>query len=347
MFGSAILDVAIGMIFIYLTLALVVTSLSELIASWLSSRAKNLAAGIQELLNSTPVAGLAKDLFQHPLIRSLCKGTGQPSYIPSRTFALALLDIISPADPSRARTLTDIEAAISKIGNAEVKKALTVLWEEAHHDITAFEEAIEIWFNNCMERVSGWYKRKAQTINVILAVVVTVLANADSIQIAKSLSSDPALRTALVAEAVTFSEQHTAESLSPEAAPPDSATARIRAEQAEQKLKAYRDQIQQLGVPIGWTKQDPNHPDVPDPRSAPTDFWGWVKKFLGLLLTAVAAALGAPFWFDMLNKVMNIRSAGKAPEERPKSPKATQTPPEAGETPREASEREASSGESK
>jgi hypothetical protein len=183
-------------------------------------------------------------------------------------------------------------------------------------------------------------------INVVLAVLVTVLANADSIQIAKSLSSDPALRTALVAQAVTFAEQSTEQTMNPEVAPPDSATARRLADESKQKLQEYRDQIQKLGVPIGWTKPDSTS-DVPDPRSVPDSIGGWVKKFLGLLLTAVAASLGAPFWFDMLNKVMNIRSAGKAPEEKQKAPKVRQTPPEPGETPREASEREDSGDDSK
>jgi hypothetical protein len=347
MFGSAILDVAIGMIFIYLVLALVVTSLSELISSWLKWRAKNLAAGVQRLLNSGPNQGLARDLYNHPLVKSLFKGDNGPSYIPSQTFTLVLLDLISPVDPSRPRTGTEIQAAIEKVPNKEVQTSLKVLWEEAQHEIGAFEESIEIWFNNSMERVSGWYKRKSQVINVVLAALVTTLANADSILIAKSLSSDPALRTALVAEAVSFAEQNTTESLAPEAAPAGSPEARRREEEAQKTLLGYREQIQKLGVPIGWVKADPNQPDAPDSRSVPVDFWGWVKKVLGLLLTAVAASLGAPFWFDMLNKVMNIRSSGKAPEERQKAPKVRQTPPEPGETPREASEREESKSDSK
>jgi hypothetical protein len=153
MFGSAILDVAIGMIFIYLLMALVVTSLSELIASWLKWRAKNLSAGLQKLLNSGPGQGLARDLYNHPLVRSLFKGDNGPSYIPSRTFSLVLLDLISPVDPSRPRTATDIESAIAKVPNKEVQTALKVLWEEARHEVASFEEAIENWFNNQMERV--------------------------------------------------------------------------------------------------------------------------------------------------------------------------------------------------
>ena len=52
-----------------------------------------------------------------------------------------------------------------------------------------------------MDRVAGWYKRKAQTINVILAVLLTIAVNGDSILIVQSLSNNSALREALVAQA--------------------------------------------------------------------------------------------------------------------------------------------------
>jgi hypothetical protein len=305
----------------------------------LKLRAQNLIEGIRTLLAS-PNDGLAKDVYDHPLIKSLSKREIGPSYIPSRTFALALLDVISPAELSGPRSVTDLKTAIGKLPNDHLKRALTVLLEEAQQDIANFEEAVEIWFNNTMERVSG-------IINLVLALVVTVLANADSILIVKALSSEPALRATLVAEAERFAEHNTAESIGPQASPADSEAAKKRAAEAQKKLKRYRDQIQQLGVPIGWTSAVTSPLDPPDPRSVPDDLLGWLKKIIGLLLTAVAVSLGAPFWFDLLNKFTNIRSAGKAPEEKQKSPKQTQTPPEPGETPREASGREESGGGSK
>lgn len=339
MFGSAILDVATGMIFIYLLLALIVTSLSELIAAWLKWRATNLAVGVRNILNGAGDQDFAKKLYEHPLVKSLYKGKKGPSYIPSRTFVLSLLDIICPVDPSGPRALAKVQDAINGLPNGDLKKTLAVLLDEAGHDLKKFEEAIEIWFNNAMERVSGWYKRKSQIITIILAALVTILANADSILIGKSLSSDPALRASVVAEAQKFVEENKATLLTPKEPTADSEEAK-----AKKKLDGYKQQIQNLGVPIGWAQRDPNHPDVQDPRYPPLvnpfDWGGWLKKLLGLLLTAIAVSLGAPFWFDMLNKVINIRSAGKAPEEGQKSPKQTQTPPEPGETPRQASQRE-------
>jgi hypothetical protein len=43
------------------------------------------------------------------------------------------------------------------------------------------------------------------------------------------------------------------------------------------------------------------------------------SKLIGVLLTMFALSLGAPFWFDLLNKIVNLRAAGRAPETKPKS----------------------------
>lgn len=40
-----------------------------------------------------------------------------------------------------------------------------------------------------------------------------------------------------------------------------------------------------------------------------------VSKLLGFILTALAISMGAPFWFDLLKKLVNIRSSGSRPYE--------------------------------
>lgn len=56
--------------------------------------------------------------------------------------------------------------------------------------------------------------------------------------------------------------------------------------------------------PIGWIKEN-----IPDQRDA----WGWLTKIFGCLATGLALSLGAPFWFDVLQKFMNVRGAGVKP----------------------------------
>jgi hypothetical protein len=42
--------------------------------------------------------------------------------------------------------------------------------------------------------------------------------------------------------------------------------------------------------------------------------WFWLTKVLGWFVTGLALSLGAPFWFDLLGKFMNIRGAGPKPD---------------------------------
>lgn len=104
MFGSAVLDTAIGLAFLYLLLSLLVTGINELIEAWLRNRAKDLERGLHELIGGD--GQLLHRVYGHPILFGLFRGvpgesgTQLPSYIPSRSFALALMDLICPARPA-------------------------------------------------------------------------------------------------------------------------------------------------------------------------------------------------------------------------------------------------------
>src|SRR5215510_11965979 len=94
MFGSSILEVAIGLVFIYLLLSLICTAVNEIIASLINRRGENLFEGIISLLNDPSFTGLAQKLYNHGLIDGISQSSRRPSYMASKTFALALLDIL-------------------------------------------------------------------------------------------------------------------------------------------------------------------------------------------------------------------------------------------------------------
>lgn len=120
MFNSTILDVAIGMIFVYLLLSLVCSAANEVIELWLKNRAADLERGLRELLKDPEGKGLVKDLYEHQLINGLFEGeydrkvlskaqrlfgrVNLPSYIPARNFALALMDTILPGKGAAGAT---------------------------------------------------------------------------------------------------------------------------------------------------------------------------------------------------------------------------------------------------
>lgn len=286
MFGMQTLDVAIGLIFVYLVMSLVCTALREFGAAIWNARAKNLEDGIADLLPAL------KDAFYgHALIQSLGENGKKPSYIPAKTFALALLDLVAHG----STTADEIRTSIETIQNDRVRQALLVLFHDASGDLHKFQANVERWFEDAMDRVSAWYKRRTQWILVGLAALIAFGANVDTIRITNALSHDRALRDALVAQAQAYAQQHPNGVQDADAAP-KAVAADVRA-------------INTLGVPLGW------HSVAGAPPMDADDVLG---KILGLLLSTFAISLGAPFWFDMLNKIMTIRAAGDTPNESQK-----------------------------
>ena len=292
MFGSTILDAAIAIVFIYLLVSLVVSAMNELIASVLKLRAKNLFSGIKQLLQEDEPQ-LTSMLYQHPLISSLAKKRGKPSYIPSRTFVLAFLDVIAPVDTG-PRTIDKLQAGINNLPDP-LKKAMTAIFDEAGHDVEQFKSQLEIWFNNTMERIAGWYKRRTQWIQLGFAIGFAVCLNIDSVHMGQTLFAvHSPLRAALVEQAKPFLASH------------------------NDTLEHVTAAISTVSLPVGWAEFRWN-----GLRQSTPDI---LSRLPGWLITALAVSLGAPFWFDLLNKFMNIRGSGKAPEEQPKEPKEVPQP---------------------
>jgi hypothetical protein len=105
------------------------------------------------------------------------------------------------------------------------------------------------------------------------------------------------------------------------------------------QFRAIQANAYALAIPVGWVSKGTSQ-EVKYGQITPTtaDEFGdrFTQHILGWLLTALAATLGAPFWFDTLNRIISIRSSGKAPEERPRPPKEVSMPVEPGQSQREA-----------
>lgn len=234
----------------------------------------------------------------------------------------------------------------------QMRRALIPLVDAAGNDITKVRENIENWFNASMERVSGWYKRRSQITLIILGLFVAITVNVDTITVVKRLSTDKALRESLVAASDAYAKANAAASSAAVTAPAKTtspsessakrATDRQKAceeptsaacqrakdlddackveDSARCKYAINQQQLESLGLPIGWDEKS----------DSKRNFTGWISKdgggglwdqfkwhWLGWLLTALAISLGAPFWFDLLNRFIAIRSAVKPKEKSP------------------------------
>jgi len=319
-----ILDVAIGLSFFYLLLGLICTTVNEMIAAWRGTRAKYLDEGINRLLGGD--AALKKELYQHPLILSMARSdkVDCPSYIPSGKFATALLDILSgPGAPltnvAAVKAGADANAVATK--NDALKGSITALIDRSNNDPDALHFNVAAWFDDGMDRVSGWYKRNAQYNALILAAIVTLAINADTIHVGNVLWTSPTTRAAVVQAAQTRASQARPEEALPMVEYPDphnatASTPKNVPTNPEDALTSGEQQL--LGVLTGWG------PEWEKLGAAwKLSFSAWIAAFLaivwdhllGWVLTAIAVSLGAPFWFDTLNRFVNIRNAGRAPDE--------------------------------
>jgi hypothetical protein len=221
----------------------------------------------------------------------------------------------------------------------DLQKTLLTLFDDAKNDVEKLKENIEVWFNNGMDRVNGWYKRRSQLVITILALVMTVAMNVDAILVFKHLQTYPAASEAIAGQAMQFAKN------SPSPVPGAPVAADETSSLAGQ-FDTVQKKLTDLAIPIGWIQQsadtkvnkenkENNGQVLPDLSVGAIGNLAW-QHALGWLLTALAATLGAPFWFDMLNRVISIRAAGKPPEEEPKPPKAVSVPVEPGQSQQEA-----------
>jgi len=317
LFGSTVLDVAVGLIFVYLLLAIMCTSLNEWISGILNLRGKNLALAIRQLLDRQPTTrnpgsdSLIEAFYNHPLISGMMKSSQHPSYIPARTFATTLMDLVSH-DRQGFFTIESIQAGINDLPEGDVKRTLNALLRSANSDVAQAQKNIENWFNDTMDQVSGWYKRKVQLITAVIALLLAMGMNADTIRIVGTLWHNPELR----AEGIKLAEQRAKQKEGSVA--PSSPAYKFTYEDPNDPFKPKMTAMPPVTQPeqhflsqlVGW-ENAPTWKDL-NPRDGFLILLGW-------LLTAIAVSLGAPFWFDILNKIINIRNAGKSPVEGAKT----------------------------
>lgn len=311
---AMVLEIVIGLTFIFLILSLITTWLQELIATLLKLRSKHLYGIVKNLLDPSaekPKAvkelahewgkygNLVKDklqhnvvkaFYEHPLIRGLRRRSkGLPSYIPSREFSNVIFDLLTKAGTEETPT-TDmfnaIKRGIDNMGNEVSRNALraianaTELAEKnAEKQIALFRKQLANWFDSSMDRASGWYKRNVQIITLIIGLIMAVGFNVDTIAITRDLWQDTRLREKIAIEVEIFLEEKDAK-----------------------KVEETVAKLEDIGLPIGWQTE-----------KLPESAIEYLLKILGWALAALAASQGSHIWFDVLNRLVNMRGTGKKP----------------------------------
>lgn len=248
------------------------------------------------------------------------------------------MDALQELNPPLFKSLSQLSNDVIGIANSpQVVQAVRERFAEAAATLEQTELQVatmrlnaETWFNESMDRLSGWYKRKSQVLAFVIGLVFAITLNVDSIALIDHLWKEPAVRDALVANATEFANQNS-----------EIPTVPADGNGFTNAVDYFNAQFQGLNIPLGWESEiatlEPNQTcriipigqnvvwgfkgnlpanECQKISNVPIDFAGWSVKVLGIIFSAVAAAQGAPFWFDILKKVVNIRGSGANPDEK-------------------------------
>jgi hypothetical protein len=364
MLGLQTLDVIIGLIVVYLLLGLVCTAVNEWLSSMFSFKAKTLWQAVQTMIakgekfnpfsafrflnvnaQTHKDASKVANFYSHPLIDTLSRKNQLPSYISAQTFRTVLLDINKVHIPNKD-DFEMVKASVAAVGDPKLNAILSTFVNAAEgveDKVGHFNAQIETWFEECMDRASGWYKRQIQFITVCFAAAMVILFNVDSVKLTRALWTSAPLRESFVALSKDMVQYENVDDLAKDfkvkreggnavvqravkadfdgqSAATDSASQATDAAVAVAEVaatesfgaakqaaaaKEYQTLKTQLSIPIGWDTENW------------TEIWAYgtqdkimyiLAKFIGLFMSVAAASMGAPFWFNMLKTVSSIKN---------------------------------------
>jgi hypothetical protein len=236
-----------------------------------------------------------------------------PAYISATSFADALIDLLVP-NAGGQTTLDAIDQSLKSLKEelpvgSPLVESLQTLVANANGDIGRFRTSVESWYDNHMDRVSGWYKRRVAKITLAIGAILVLLLNINTLTIGRTLYSSSVIGTAVSSVATKTTS-----------CPPNESTQKCLGD-----LQAELSAATQAGLPVGWaTVSDCAAPNIHcnwlDQRGIFSRHggspWQLVLVLIGFAITIIALAPGARFWFDLLGKLGSLRSTGPSPPRR-------------------------------
>ncbi|MBC7775971.1 MAG: hypothetical protein H7246_11100 [Phycisphaerae bacterium] len=294
----AILSIIIGIVFVLLLFSMLTSAVVEVYHAANSSRGKHLRNTLEIMLGKD----VCDKFYDHSYFRQLSSASKPlsklklPIWVEKGTFSNILADILSPRNSNLS-----VPERINLIENADFRKVLDFLWRQSGGDIAVFQKKVEDWFDDVMARAKDWFADHTKWRLFFFGTLLAAVLNADTIQIYQSLSANAALRDEIVGAAEKFSISADTARIRPINAPPrDSATAKANYDSIR---TTYIETIQSpLG--LGWG------------QSQPANWWEWLSKIAGWLLTGVAVTMGAPFWFEMLRKLLALKGSSSGDSDK-------------------------------
>jgi hypothetical protein len=338
------LDLIASLIFIYFLLCLISNSAFEIFSSVLKMRPELLRNWLEKTFGSD-----ANHFLKNELLDGLSKDGEAPSYMKAKDFTSALIDLIT-GKTDTVPTMAEIKKSLQETSNtlpAELRRSLLVMIAKAEAKAKSqmpgsatpidgylhFVEQVEDWFDGMMERLSGSYKRRSMKWTAGIAAAIVLSMNVDTLSLITYFHSNKDV-TARIAESAYKATHDTiyqkrfevkvksladaddmdsTELLAAQGQASDSENL-ARATRAVGEIRNLQEQIGSF-IPLGWRVAEfsqycMKHYGKKDFRLDGLCLF-LISKLTGLVLTILAIMLGAPFWFDVLTKVANIRNSLK------------------------------------
>lgn len=338
MSGFAILDLVIGLVFIFFVLSIITSSVVEIILSRLKVRSKFLTRWLLHIFDKKMIMAdgkalrLGEGIMDHCLTTGLSNKGRATSFIDAQNFVSALLEKLtfdSEADPGK--TIGNLEQLLDRIRNVksidgtpllstELMRTVLIFGAEAKleadtqsaalakidkldpaaaplkNEMQLFREKLEKWYETSMERVSGNMKSKyIRPLTFWIAIVVVVGLNVDTLQVSRYLYDHKEEAKQFADRAVVAAQNIDTIAVS---ANPDT---KKELEKINKNLSTMQQALPK-DMPFGWEDGE----KLPSGKAL-------LARIVGWLATVMAIMLGAPFWFDLLNKIANIRGTGNKP----------------------------------
>jgi hypothetical protein len=295
--GSQALETAIGLALLFFVAATAASTVVEVIARLLGKRSQNLEAGIAAMLGDDAdgpnAVSDALGVFKGTSVyTAACAAAGKsflarnaknPSYLSAKAFADGICEML--VDGGGLRPLDSLPI--------NLQRRLRPLALEAGGDLIAVKSGLERWFDETMQRAAGAYKRWATSVLFAVGLFFAVSANISTVHVADQLWQSPVTRQAVVDAAGKV--------VAPGASPTQL-----------DSVASTTSRLQELSLPIGWDQAARS-----SWHSVWWQPWHWglsrTATFMGWLVTALLVMLGGPFWFDLLTRLVSLRSSGIRP----------------------------------
>ena len=340
-FSSTIVQVAISIVISWALFALLCSMIHEVVVQLKCERGRFYRAKITDkLFDDANQINWGLLMYNHSNIKLLTNSEkAPPSDIDSKTLAEVLIDSVANAQAAKilklnhasegktfnSTLLNNLEFSTTNLSQSDViimlKNALDKAKIKAVNEhsfdeeklYTALVDDVKFWFDQFGNRTSSWYKKLSQKRLFALGFLVALCMNVDSVALFKYYKGNPTARAAMINYYAKNKAQLEALSVRYDTINHTSKIDSTVANNISGLAKQIDSLKDGLELPIGWdkatcskTKATTTIEEIPKKQSQYITLSCVLLKLLGIIISAFAASLGAPFWFDLLKRATSV-----------------------------------------